>query len=157
MGGYGAFKWAMHNPEKFRCCGVFSGPIGIVPHETVHYKENEIGLREDENEPCPEGFKTMIAAFGSAKDRRNTPDDNFYMIEQHLKKHTDLPEFYISTGQEDAIAFDNYSQAEWMHQAGLEFIDIRDHGRHNWEYCDKKVKEFLEWIPLKNVFKMEEA
>ena len=33
MGGYGAFKWAMHNPEKFRCCGVFSGPIGIVPHE----------------------------------------------------------------------------------------------------------------------------
>ena len=35
--------------------------------------------------------------------------------------------------------------------------DIRDHGRHNWEYCDKKVKEFLEWIPLKNVFKMEEA
>jgi S-formylglutathione hydrolase FrmB len=99
----------------------------------------------------------MIAAFGSAKDRRNTPDDNFYMIEQHLKKHTDLPEFYISTGQEDAIAFDNYNQAEWMHRAGLEFIDIRDHGRHNWEYCDKKVKEFLEWIPLKNVFKMEEA
>ena len=44
-----------------------------------------------------------------------------------------------------------------MHQAGLEFADIRDHGRHNWEYCDKKVKEFLEWIPLKNVFKMEEA
>ena len=36
MGGYGAFKWAMHNPEKFRCCGVFSGPIGIVPHEPVH-------------------------------------------------------------------------------------------------------------------------
>ena len=67
MGGYGAFKWAMHNPEKFRCCGVFSGPIGIVPHEPVHYKENEIGLREDENEPCPEGFKTMIAAFGSEK------------------------------------------------------------------------------------------
>lgn len=77
----------------------FSGPIGIVPHEPVHYKENEIGLREDENEPCPEGFKTMIAAFGSAKDRRNTPDDNFYMIEQHLKNIQTCQNFIFLQGR----------------------------------------------------------
>ena len=69
----------------------------------------------------------------------------------------ELPAFYIATGQEDAIAGDNYETAELLHKMGLQFEDIRDHGKHNWEYCDRHVKQFIEWIPLKNVYKMEEA
>lgn len=156
MGGYGAFKWAMRQPEMFMACGVFSGPVGIVPRTPVYPSINEIGLRENDTDPAPEAFKTMLAVFGSAKDRRNTDDDNLYMLEQHLKKGTALPAFFISTGKEDAVAVDNYKQADIMHEMGLEFEDIRDHGKHNWEYCNRKIREFINWIPLNNVFRMEE-
>ncbi len=44
MGGYGAFKVG-DAQRKSSVLWVFSGWIGIVPHEPVHYKENEIGLR----------------------------------------------------------------------------------------------------------------
>ena len=156
MGGYGSFKWAMQQPEMFAACGVFSGPVGIVPQTPVKLEIDQIGLRENETDPAPEAFRTMLAAFGSAKDRRNTPDDNLYMLKQYLKKGTRLPLFYISTGQEDAVAVDNYQHADTMHEMGLDFVDIRDHGKHNWEYCNRKIEEFIGWIPLKNTIKMEE-
>lgn len=156
MGGYGAFKWAMRQPEMFTACGVFSGPVGIIPREPAELGPDEIGLRENETDPVPEGFRTMLAAFGSAKDRRNTENDNLYLLERHLKQGTSLPAIFISTGQEDAVAVENYKHADRMHEMGLEFLDIRDHGKHNWEYCNRKIEEFIHWIPLENVYRMEE-
>ena len=157
MGGYGAFKFSMWHPEMFAACGVFSGPIGIIPREPIKHDYDSIGLRESDTEPVPEGFRTMMAAFGSAKDRRNTKDDNIWMLEQHLQLGDSLPQYYISTGQEDAIAGDNYQTAELLHRMGLEFEDVRDHGKHNWEYCNRKVWDYLNWIPLGETYRMEEA
>ena len=157
MGGYGAFKFAMRYPEKFAACGVFSGPIGIIPRQPVRRGPEDLGEREHADDPIPEAQRTIAAAFGGAQDRRNTPDDNLYLLEKHLAAGNRLPAFYIATGQEDAIAGDNYETANLLHEMGLEFHDIRDHGRHNWEYCDRHVKQFIGWIPLENVFRMEEA
>lgn len=70
----------------FSACGVFSGPIGIVPRTPVNHSIDEIGLRENDTDPAPEAFKTMLAVFGSAKDRRNTEDDNLYMLERFIKE-----------------------------------------------------------------------
>jgi len=158
MGGYGAFKWAMQNPEMFTSCGVFSGPIGFISKEKVVFgpgHENDIGLRETEEEPTPFFFHTMVASFGSMSAVRNTINDNIYQLEKNLKNKTELPQFYIATGVEDAIAEQNYKNADVMHQMGLEFDDIRDHGRHDWDYCNLHVEKFIKWIPLKNVFGME--
>lgn len=157
MGGYGAFKLAMQFPERYTACGVFSGPIGLVPRQPVHRSMDELGIREHSDDPIPDAQRTLAAAFGGAENRRNTKDDNLYMLEKHLQAGDELPAFYIATGQEDAIAGDNYETAELLHKMGLQFEDIRDHGKHNWEYCDRHVKQFIEWIPLKNVYKMEEA
>lgn len=154
MGGYGAFKFAMQRPEMFAACGTFAGPIGIIPSEPVPPTE-KLGqpcLRDDF---CEKQFATIWAGFGSAARLRNTSSDNFYMLDKHLKAGTQLPEFYIAIGAQDPTAPDGYEFMDRMKAMGLKFKEIRDQGMHDWEYCNRHVEAFLNWIPLQNTFKME--
>ena len=155
MGGYGAFKWAMQQPEMFAACGTFAGPIGIIPRKPIAPDEKlgEPCLRDDFCEPP---FQTLWAAFGSAAKLRNTPSDNLYMLEKHLAEGRELPTFYIAVGAQDPTAPDGYAVMDQMRQMGLQFNEIRDQGKHDWEYCNRHVESFLKWIPLKNTFKMED-
>lgn len=155
MGGYGAFKFAMQRPEMFAACGTFAGPIGIIPRKPIASDEmlGQPCLRDDF---CEEPFGTLWAAFGSAANRRNTPDDNLYMLEKHLEAGTSLPRFYIAVGDEDPTAPEGYATMDEMHRLGLVFEDIRDDGKHDWVYCNKHVQRFLNWIPLNSTYIMED-
>ena len=155
MGGYGAFKWAMQQPNMFAACGTFAGPIGIIPRKPIPSDE-KLGqpcLRDDF---CEEPFGTLWAAFGSAAKIRNTPSDNLYMLEKRLAEHSELPAFYVAIGAQDPTAPDNYVTMDYMHEIGLDFNDIRDNGKHDWEYCNRHVELFLDWISLTNTYKMED-
>lgn len=154
MGGYGAFKWAMKDPEMFAACGSFAGPIGIVPREPI-------GENEKIGEPClrdtnyKEAFPTLWASFGSAAEVRNTSDDNLYMLEKRVSEGCELPAFYIAVGDKDPTAPDGYKVMDFMKEIGISFKDIRDHGYHDWEYCNRHIELFLNWIEIRNAFKME--
>lgn len=155
MGGYGAFKFAMQRPEMFAACGTFAGPIGIIPRTPVGAEE-KLGqpcLRDDFCEPA---FRTLWAGFGSAAKRRNTPDDNLYMLEKHLKEGTELPKFYIAVGAQDPTAPEGYVTMDLMREMGLSFHEIRDQGKHDWEYCNRHVEDYLNWIPLHSDYVMED-
>lgn len=155
MGGYGAFKLAMQRPEMFAACGNFSGPIGIIPRTPVPPAE-KLGqpcLRDDFCEPQ---FGTLWASFGSAAKRRNTPDDNLYMLEKHVRAGTDLPRFYMAIGAQDPGAADGYQVMDLMRQLGVDLHEVRDEGGHDWVYCNRHVQAFLDWIPLHSTYGMEE-
>lgn len=155
MGGYGAFKFAMQRPDMFAACGNFSGPTGIIPRVPVAPTE-KLGqpcLRDDF---CEKPFGTLWAAFGSAAKRRNTPDDNLYMLDKHVAAGTDLPKFYMAIGSEDPGAQDGYDVMDYMTSLGIDFKQVRDEGMHDWNYCNKHLKAFLDWIPLENTFEMED-
>lgn len=155
MGGYGAFKFAMQRPEMFAACGSFAGPIGIIPRTPVPPDE-KLGqpcLRDDFCEP---EFGTIWAAFGSAAKRRNTPDDNLYMLEKHVEKATDLPKFYVAIGAQDPGAQGGYEVMDYMKHLGVNVHEVRDQGMHDWVYCNRHVEAFLDWIPLHSDYIMED-
>lgn len=155
MGGYGAFKFAMQRPGMFAACGNFSGPIGIIPRTPIPPDE-KLGqpcLRDDFCEPA---FATLWASFGSAAKRRNTPDDNLYMLEKHVREGTDLPLFYMAVGAQDPGAQDGYAVMDYMKALGVPVYDVRDQGKHDWDYCNRHIAAFLDWIPLHSVYRMED-
>lgn len=154
MGGYGAFKWSMQQPEMFAACGTFAGPIGIIPRTPIPSTERlgQPCLRDDF---CEEPFSTLWASFGSAARVRNTPDDNIYMLEKHLADGDSLPGYYIAVGAQDPTAPEGYVTMDLMRKMGLDFKDIRDDGKHDWEYCNRHIEAFLQWIPLSNTYRME--
>lgn len=156
MGGYGAFKWAMQQPQQFAACGTFAGPIGIIPQQPVAPTE-KLGqpcLRDDF---CEEQFSTLWAAFGPADRLRGTPSDNLYLLKTRLAQRCTLPQFYIAVGAQDPTVPDNYKIMDQMHNMGLDFLDIRDEGGHDWDYCNRHIKQFIDWLPLKHTFEMEGA
>lgn len=155
MGGYGAFKFAMQRPEMFAACGSFAGPIGLIPRTPVPPTE-KLGLPCLRDDFCEEAFGTLWAAFGSAANRRNTPDDNLYMLEKHLEKGTSLPKFYIAIGDKDPGAAEGYEVMDMMIKKGLDIYDVRDEGKHDWEYCNRHVEKFMNWIPLNAAYVMED-
>lgn len=38
---------------------------------------------------------------------------------------------------------------------GVEFERTIDHGAHNWEYCNRHVKKFLDWLNINDTFKRD--
>ena len=154
MGGYGAVKLALQRPDMFAACGNFSGPVGIIPREPVKPDE-KLGqpcLRDDFCEPP---FATLWAAFGSAATRRNTTDDNLYMLEKRIREGTPLPRFYMAIGDKDPGAQDGYAVMDLMRTLGVDLYDVRDEGRHDWDYCQKHLPAFLEWLGDVGEFLME--
>lgn len=155
MGGYGAFKLAMQRPEMFAACGSFAGPIGIIPRTPVPPDE-KLGqpcLRDDFCEPQ---FSTIWASFGSAATRRNTPDDNLYLLEKHVQEGTSLPKLYLAIGAQDPGAQDGYAVMDHIRQLGVDAYEVRDQGMHDWVYCNRHVEAFLNWIPLHSDYIMED-
>ena len=67
-----------------------------------------------------------------------------------------FPRAYMATGVEDAHYEDNRFFMDKYASQGLDIYRVIDHGYHNWEYCDKHVKLFLDWLAsegkIKNTF-----
>ena len=69
-----------------------------------------------------------------------------------IKKQKDagkiFPRGYMATGMEDTHYQENVAFMDKYEAMGVEFERIIDHGAHNWEYCNKHVRQFLEWLNI---------
>jgi S-formylglutathione hydrolase FrmB len=61
----------------------------------------------------------------------------------------------MATGVEDTHYKDNVEFMDLYESIGLKFDRIIDHGAHNWEYCNRHVKNFLDWIDIKHTFQRD--
>lgn len=137
MGGYGSMKWMLRDPEQFAAFGIFSGQKNIVdflPDEEDKYSD----------------FYMLPFAFGSKINIKNTKDDNVYMLKKQIEAGKKFPRGYMATGQEDTHYEGNIEFMDLYHKMGLKFVEIRDHGAHNWEYCDRHVKKFIDWLDIQS-------
>ena len=140
MGGYGSLKWMLRDPEQFAAFGTFSGnknAIDFVP----------------EVEDNSESFFMFASAFGKKSNVENTTDDISYMIKQQKAAGKNFPKGYMATGVEDTHYEGNVEYMDKYEALGLEFERTIDHGHHNWEYCDRHVKKFIDWLAIEDTFK----
>src|SRR3712207_9175664 len=63
-----------------------------------------------------------------------------------------MPRGYMATGVEDTHYLDNVEFRDIYEKIGLKFDRTIDHGEHNWEYCNRHVKKFLDWLALEDTF-----
>ena len=134
MGGYGSLKWLVRDPEQFAAFGLFSGLKNIADLDV------EAAAAADPD------FYMFPLAFGNNANIVNTENDICYMIDKQMKAGKHFPKGYMATGVEDTHYEDNVQFMEKYHAQGIEALRIIDHGAHNWEYCDKHVKQFLDWL-----------
>ncbi len=140
MGGYGSLKWLVRDPEQFAAFGLFSG-VKNVP---------EILPEEEDRE---DSFYMFASAFGARRDVMETENDITYMIAKRLQEGRRFPRGYMATGMEDSHYEDNLYFMNKYRDMGLDCEITVDHGAHNWEYCNRHVKLFLDWLDLRQTFK----
>ena len=70
------------------------------------------------------------------------------MFEKRIKEGVNLPKYYISIGNDDFGYENNIQAMDRLKAMGVEFDYTPDEGVHNWEFWDRHIQKFLDWIPL---------
>jgi len=128
MGGYGALKWALRQPQRFAAAASLSGALNIA-------ERDQFGGRP--------GLKEQI--FGG-QSIRATPDDLIWLLDQVDPPSS--PSMYVCCGAEDDLLGENRTFIEAAERRGFPVtVDIGP-GRHEWGYWDRKVQDVLAWLPI---------
>ncbi len=126
MGGYGAVKWALHQPERFAAAATLSGGLDLVALSTVPWRAD---------------------LFQRVFDGRIGPEDDLFSLLASADVEA-LPSFYVGCGTEDHLYSSSLRFVDEATAAGLDVhVDLRP-GEHEWGLWDATIRDVLAWLPL---------
>ena len=130
MGGYGAMKWALRQPERFAAAASLSGALA---------------LRHPSERAEPDFARLMQRVFGDGPTD-GTADDVIHLV--RTADPAVLPELYVACGTEDFL----YPANEWfVGEAATHDVPLTVRfgpGDHEWSYWDAQIQDVLAWLPL---------
>lgn len=132
MGGYGAMKWALRQPERFAAAASLSGALAAAT--TAHLPDHD--LRAD-----------MVRVFGGA-DITGTHHDVLHLID--AADVDALPALYVCCGTEDYLL---QGSTDFIARAEARGVDVTvdlGPGEHEWGYWDARIQDILDWLPLRH-------
>lgn len=133
MGGYGALKWGLKQPEKFAgACGLSS-----VADIKDFYKLLP-----------PDFIPEMERIFGPIDKLRESKEDLFYLAEEYAKMENPKTRFLQVCGTEDFLYGENIRFKEHCQKLGLDFEYVEDAGAHTWAFWDKHIQTALKFFGL---------
>ncbi|NUR29163.1 MAG: esterase family protein [Catenulispora sp.] len=124
MGGYGAFKWALHHPGRFAAAASLSGALDL----DRRVREDDTGL-----------FRHV---FGD-QPIAGTGADLLALLDQ---PNTELPRLYAACGTEDFLYEDNLTFVAACQKAGIPITTDFGPGDHEWGYWDVQIQKVLAWM-----------
>ena len=126
MGGYGALKWALHQPSRFAAAASLSGALDIAAL-----------LRQ------PERRGLLDRVFGGAVG----PHDDLFELLGSVERSA-VPSLYVGCGTEDPLLPGSERFAAEAAERGLDVrTDFRP-GAHEWALWDAVVRDVVAWLPL---------
>lgn len=148
MGGYGAFKIALRNPDRFCAAASLSGAVDISQRmadvlgtETVAEFERIFGplakVKGGENDI----FHLLGKLAGGVKGATR---------KEVCKK---IPRLFQVCGTEDFLYSANIRFRDYVQKLGvnLDYTYAEGPGAHSWDYWDARIQEVLNWLPLRKL------
>ena len=136
MGGYGTFKLALNQPERFAAAASLSGAADLQ------------AIYEDDAQH-DEGFIHQAdLIFGGQDKFLGSMNDLRHMAEKR-KDDPLLPKLYMCCGTDDFLYEANQSYLAHLKGLGIPVTYEQEAGYgHVWEYWDLKIQRVLEWMGL---------
>jgi len=127
MGGYGALKWALRQPERFAAAASLSGALDVVA----------LAERDQGGDPL------LRTVFGGPPG----PGDDLLAL-LRATPPGELPPLHVSCGTEDFLYEDNRTFLRAAADAGVGCtVDFRP-AEHEWGFWDEEIRTVLDWLPL---------
>ena len=135
MGGFGAYRIALEQPERFSAVASLSGTLDMISMAKM-YNNDETGAFDN--------------IFKREDLRPGSQHDLMALINKHIQEGRQLPKFYQCCGTEDSMYGMYTSFRDRFKELGLDFTYDEDPGVHNWVYWDSVIEKVLDWLPLAN-------
>lgn len=135
MGGYGAFKMALTNPDRFAAAASLSGAVDIV--EVV---------REEKDDPGNKAWqREMRNVFGDLGKVPGSKHDLFALAKK-VSKGPVRPRLFQCCGTEDGLYPQNVRFRDAARKLKLDLTYEEGPGEHNWAYWDRMIQKALGWM-----------
>ncbi|MBQ6370893.1 MAG: esterase family protein [Firmicutes bacterium] len=136
MGGYGAMRHGLANPDMYSVIGSFSGALDVYDL-----------TRTVTSFGADAGFINYDNLFGGKETIPGSDNDLFHLLETCKEKTKELPKLYVSCGTEDVICYEMAKKFRDAAVAGgydVQYMEMP--GVHEWAVWNASVKEFIEKI-----------
>lgn len=130
MGGYGALKWALNQPDRFAAAASLSGAVNL---SGAHTRRNR-----------PEDPRMFERIF----DDQPIPADADLFALLNTVDAAQCPQLYIGCGTEDALEPDNRELVQAIQDAGMNAHTSFVPGEHEWGLWDAEIRQVLDWLPI---------
>jgi S-formylglutathione hydrolase FrmB len=136
MGGYGAFKMAFTDPERYAAAASLSGAVDI--REVVRVsKSDPVNTKA--------WLQEMRTVFGDLSKVPGSKHDLFTLAKRAAKGSV-KPRLYQCCGTEDFLYEDNVRFRDVIRKLPLKLTYEEGPGEHNWAYWDKMIQRVLAWM-----------
>ena len=123
MGGYGALKLGLRQPERFKAVAAFSSAADM----NVRVAVNEEHIR----------------VFGKELSEEN----DLFRLAEKLNRET-APKIYMWCGTEDFLYYAHEKAIVEFPKMGYDLTHSTSTGVHSWLWWDKHIQDALDWLPL---------
>ena len=133
MGGYGAFKLALRNPDMYCASASLSGCLDIASTLSKNSMGN-VGVCN-----WGEDYATCV---------KGTSDDVLYLID-NFPSDSVRPRLYVACGTEDFLYESNKRAREHLEKSDFEFSYNEGPGAHTWHFWDKWIAPAIDFMMAK--------
>lgn len=136
MGGYGALRNGMKNPDVF-------GNIIALSSALITDGLVDVVKMEDNPMASPSYY---IHTFGKPEEVKGSDMDPKALAKKLKDGSGPVPNIYMACGTEDFLIHDNKSLDAYMTEVGLAHTYIEGPGMHDWAFWDTYIEKALVWL-----------
>ena len=136
MGGAGALKFALLDPQRYSVCVPISSGVEVVRNyaaRTGRATSNKFFQNIYGHEDDPSGVL-------------GTEEDIYWLLEQNVKNGTELPRFEFCVGLEDFTREGNLEFHRFASSLGVQIPWVEEHGIHDWNSWNLYIPEVFSFI-----------
>ncbi|MDD2858273.1 MAG: alpha/beta hydrolase family protein [Candidatus Nanopelagicales bacterium] len=128
MGGYGAMKWAMRDPQRFAAAASLSGVLGL--------RYPDPGM--------PDEIRETLDLVFDGREISGTDDDTMHLLA--TADATTLPRLLVACGQQEGLLQQSQDFAALAQQRGIDVTTDFPDGGHDWANWDLQIQRVLDWM-----------
>jgi putative tributyrin esterase len=129
MGGYGAIKWALREPERFAAAATLSGALDLAY------------IQEHDRRPH---IRALVARVFADRIVAGGDEDLMHLI--RVADPSSLPRLMLRCGNDDHLVAQNRRFVAACATAGAEVDAGFESGGHTWDFWDRQLPGVLAWL-----------
>jgi S-formylglutathione hydrolase FrmB len=139
MGGYGALRLALANPDKYAAGASLSAALDVARRCREAGRQGSLLSRVE-----------MESIFGAELKVEGTSSDLFALAQSVAAAHaksSSKPALYLSCGAQDSLLPENRAFHQHLDSLHWKHAYSEPPGAHEWSVWDAEIQRVIEWLP----------